>query len=257
MANLRDAFFSKDAPLTEEFRRMLKAGGGPYRTLSVMLFLMAGGSVTPAEIAREAGISRPLCGRNLRILESRGFVRRLDPVLGQRRSPGYVICDPLLAFGYAVVSRYSPMVWLNSPTDVCREARSDVRTYMGHAFESVVADYIRRSYYTTAVGKWEGRCDGEEMDIDVVAVTKHEKGFEVTILCECKFRNDKADLPEIKGLRRRAEAAGCRGSTRFMIASVSGFTDRLAEYAEDHHVMLVGPGKILGREAPDPLWYSQ
>lgn len=251
---LEECFFSQDAPLLQEYRMIVDYELSPAEVYSEILYAISDGYATQKEICQKLGISQSLFSRYADVLERLGLISSPVPMLSSRRRVSYRISDPVLAFGYGIAERHSAGVGITEPAVICRNAKPDVQTYMGRAFEAVVAEYVLRSYGARRIGRWEGRCGGETADIDVVATARTEDGLDVTILCECKFRKGPMDLQALNDLRLRAEAAGCIGNRRLMLASAGGFTSRLAEYAEDSGAMLVGLDKLLGRVPPDPLW---
>ncbi|MDO5861765.1 MAG: ATP-binding protein [Thermoplasmata archaeon] len=251
-ASVKKAFLVEQAPLTSEFEAAIEFELSPKHVYSRMLQAMSKGASTQSEVARDANISPSLCSRYMENLEKIGFISKGTPVLNMKESRFYRISDPLLLFGYQVVRRVN----LSGYEDVDRLYRRcapRISTYMGKAFEDVVTEYIGMTYHPSRIGKWIGRVDGTMTDIDVVAEIDTGEGYDLTLLCECKFRTSEADMRDMEDLEHRADEAGCRLNRRFAIASVGGFTRELEEYAEDNGVMLIGLDEIMGRKEPAPL----
>ncbi len=251
--NVVDCFFSRWPVLTGELSRMVESELSPVRTYSGILNSIAKGINTQSMIASENEISQSLCNRYLGTLERIGFIERRTPMLKMTGKGSYHIVDPLLAFGFKIVNKNNGIV-LAGDQKLYRHIMLDISTYMGRAFENVVATYIRDAYNPIRIGKWEGTSDGERTDIDVVADAYNDDGLEITILCECKFKKELASFTELNRLQRRADDARCGPNRRYMIASVSGFTDSLMEYAKENDIMLVDMDKLMGRAEPDPIW---
>ena len=66
------------------------------------------------------------------------------------------------------------------------------------------------------------------------------------MFCECKWRNEKLDLPVLKSLMYKADVfRKNRGRTWFVLFSKSGFTDAvIEEAAKNNDVLLADLGKI-------------
>ena len=67
------------------------------------------------------------------------------------------------------------------------------------------------------------------------------------LFCECKWRNEKLDLPVLHNLKAKADVfCNKRNHTYFVLFSKSGFTDALIEEAkEDSGIMLVDLKHIM------------
>ena len=79
------------------------------------------------------------------------------------------------------------------------------------------------------------------LEIDILAPDTKKKSF---IFGECKFRNEAFDMQQFKSLQDKMFV---NGAVWFYLFSLSGFTEAVYAYAENHgHVVLVTAKDITG-----------
>ncbi len=229
----------------------------PVPDYSAVVACIGNGVTKQSKIASKLQLDGGALSRRLKKLEEIGIVARHRPMLNAPKKPVYRIFDGIVAFRYEVMERFdaSGMIgWTDSEKYGIMEQSID--TFLGHRFEDVCADFLRREYRTTDIGRWWGRAetdDGyEDEDIDIVARALDRSSHECWIAAECKFRRKGASRSDLDSLRRRWRSTGEKGTAEFIIFSAMGFDDRLAEEAEEGMATLLGIDDLMGQtELPD------
>lgn len=141
-----------------------------------------------------------------------------------------------------------------NPDLLVADAGEEISTQIGRRFQLLTRDYLAGSYPITGSGRWIGKVDGKETDMDAVAETLEEGRRTSNILCECRFTRQKTGFSAYDKLKADAAAARCEYNRRLAIASGPGFEDGLREWSDENgEPWLIGLEKIFGLEPPDPL----
>jgi len=107
----------------------------------------------------------------------------------------------------------------------------EISAYLGHRFEDVCTDYIKKRFLCKKIGKWWGWTGEETSDINIVAEVVDSKE-KYAILAECKFRNRKTGISALKELEERSRYVKGYNNVKFKLFSGSGFTEELIEIAD-------------------------
>ena len=87
----------------------------------------------------------------------------------------------------------------------------------------------------------DGKKQSVNLEIDILAPDTKKKSF---IFGECKFRNEAFDMQQFRNLQGKVFVDG---AIWFYLFSLSGFTEAVSAYAENHdHVILVTAKDITG-----------
>ena len=87
----------------------------------------------------------------------------------------------------------------------------------------------------------DGKKQSVNLEIDILAPDTKKKSF---IFGECKFRNEAFDMQQFRNLQGKVFV---NGAVWFYLFSLSGFTEAVYAYAENHdHVVLVTAKDITG-----------
>ena len=209
---------------------------------------IAGGSVSQKEIAEKLGLDSSYCKKILDRLEDTDIIGRVNPMFGAPKRPRYYIRDNVVAFHFCVVNRIVPMISSGALRDYT-PMKHIIDTYLGQRFELLCRDFIIGQYVVKEIGRWWGRLDSEETDIDVVAKIIDGDGMTRNVFCECKHTGRKVGFGTLNTLRRRVE--GLKADDPVLVLfSASGFDDDLSEYAEEGGVILIGLEHMLGKKEP-------
>lgn len=247
-------FLRLGSELCEESETVISCELSPVGKHVAIVDALAEGRRDLKRISEWTGYPKSTCSRMLDDLETIGVVDRIRPMAMGKRDRPYDIADSLVAFSYAVIRRH-PDLGMHSDTLGAYDAiRGEVSSFLGHRFERFCADYIRENYITLDIGKWWGRIDGEDTDVDVVAkVTEDDIRYD--LYCECKFRGRPATFAAYEELRGKVSFINRdRGppNCRYVIFSASGFSESLLEAGDtDPELILVDLETVTGgRPAP-------
>ena len=252
---IKKCYLEQTASLIDEAHAIISVELSPFGTYSGIVACIADGAVKQSEIAQKMGIDRSVSKKSLDKMEYLGLMGRSHPMLGAPKRPIYSISDNLISFHYEVIRHHETV--LNSPNmDPDKKyalIANDISTFMGHRFEELCGQYIDTEYSVKERGRWWGRAGTEDADIDIVAFVYDDAMKVNTMLAECKFRRQKTGFSTLNSLMARASQIGGILNEHYVIFSASGFEEKLEEYAEDHEIMLVDIGKLLGKSPPDRL----
>ncbi len=251
---VKNLFFGQHPLLDDESSAILEREVSPLQKYNAVMDAIGGGAVTTTDIANKTGLGITLCQKYLKKLKAIGIVEAVHPMLDAPKGPTYEIADSLIAFEYEVLKRYGASIPLADPDMLFDELEGIIRTFLGKRFERMCADYVRSHYVCKEIGRWWGKGGiGVGTDIDVVAVVR-SKNRTITLLGECKFRNDESGFDAYNALKAKADFLSRSRDVRLIMFSASGFKDNLRSFAEENGTLLVDLDTLLGRRpAPDPF----
>ncbi len=200
----------------------------PSSSYSDILMKIAGGSVRPKEISEKTGISEPLCNRYLKNLEFLDLVEVVTPLGNAPKKPTYRIKDNLLMFHFNVIVPNMSLIQSADPEITYERLKQTIDTFYGFAFENVCSEYVKGKYECRKIGKWWGRVEDEDVDIDLVAIVTDGK-IDRTLFGECKFRNAPTTEKTLSTLKNRSEYVKGLTNPNFILFSKSDFSDELSD----------------------------
>ena len=149
----------------------------------------------------------------------------------------YRLMDNFFAFWYRhVFSNRSYYEYLGGEA-ASREIMDNINDYMGHIFEGICTEYVKRLAYDqklpftpAALGPWWGNNPAirEQDDVDIMAISKDGKQ---ALFCECKFTNKPMPMSEYDDLVTATQAFPFITDKHLMFISKSGFTRSVVERA--------------------------
>ena len=138
-----------------------------------LLSAMVGGATTPTEIGARIGKERSATAHALEVLEAAGYAQR-DQDLLKKRSPSYLVPDPMIRFNQAVTIPQTPLIDAGRYGRAWEQARPAFQSQvLGPHFEHLAREWTRRWAPDEVSGLdfgWVGRTEVP----DPAARTKHE-----------------------------------------------------------------------------------
>lgn len=197
---------------------------------------MAKGNMQISDISNDTGIDRTSVSHYLDNLILLKMVRKETP-FGTRNSKKtrYVVSDLLLRSHFKFI--YPRFVDISGKDlDTAYSYLEDhLSEYLGHVFEEICEQYLRRNGYWET-GKWWGKIKSIEEEIDIIAANDT-----AIVFVECKYRNELSDANVIDTLIDRSSAIKDEGrERRYAVFSKSGYTDVAKNKAKKNNVMLYG-----------------
>jgi len=214
--------------LFEEAQAIVHRELTPSKTYSDLLYYMAQGATRLKHIADKMNISSVACSRYLENLMFLDMVERVTPMANSPRHPIYRVKDSMLRFYYTVVQHNLGVFKSLDVKASYANVESEVNTFLGRSFEYVCEEYIRSHYVCKETGRWWGRVNGTDADIDLIA-TVLEDGHEVSLFCECKFSKNPVGMGVYNALKERSEHVKGLNNRKYMLFSTAGFDERLHE----------------------------
>ena len=252
--NIRRAYLKVTSYLYEEALLLLRQEVQEPGVYSAIIEAIASGYTKANEISTKIGEESAKCLKYIHTLCELGILHKETP-FGEKESSRktiYGIFDFMFRFWYRYVFANRTLIETGAQEVVWKKRiEPDYNSYMGLVFEKVCADYMtwknakgELPILFTSIGRWWGTnpvTHGQE-EIDIVA--RDGKDY---LFCECKWRNEKLDLPVFFDLKKKAEVVcNKRNHTYYVLFSKSGFTDAMMEEArKDNSIMLVGLKQIM------------
>lgn len=256
-------FLEDGADLSGESENTVSAELAPRGRYLAIVNAISGGKTSLKTIAESTSMDNATCKRHLEALIGIGVVGTVHPMMGSPKRPVYTIDDDIVAFCQDIV-RKSESLSMRDPGEVYDLLEQDIRSFLGHRFERFCADYVRRHWSCIEIGRWWGPDgDGEIREVDIVA-TVIEGSTAASLFGECKFTSRPVSMRVLEDLRSAANLTRDGRTRRYVLFSVSGFTEDLEELAEHGGVTLVGPGELFagpghrtGRPAGTWIWFMR
>ena len=213
--NIKDRYLNPTSVIAGEPELMFLTEFRKPATYYSVIHAISKGRMTPSEIAQMVGIKIDMVSHILTKLDLLGFVRKDEPFGGRSRDVHYVVDDRLLASYFRFVyPSYKDMTSTNIDT-AYRHIDTNLNQYLGHVFEDVCAEYVRKHGYGN-VGRW---WKGPE-EIDIVATSE-----DTMLFAECKYRNELTDADLIDDLIEKSRLVRTHDMTvRYALFSRSGYT---------------------------------
>jgi AAA+ ATPase superfamily predicted ATPase len=221
-----------------------------------VLQAVADGNHSPASIGTAVGRDYNTLKHPLGVLETTGFLNRVDDVLTRRR-PLYYLADPVVRFAQVVVDPHRTML---EERDTHGAWRAATNAYSSQVLGPHL-EHLARVWTARFSGDRWGAPLGQvgpavvndararrQHEIDVVALERGRRPYDVkarvVVLGEAKSTNRRrtaADLRRLEHLRDALDASG-RDSVgaHFALFSRSGFDDKLVDEAsrrDDVHLV--------------------
>ena len=233
-----NSFLETYAPLSDEASGIVERELSPSGTYKTIISTIAEGSSRLKEIAEKSSVSEAICSRYLNNMEFLDLVERINPMGNAPKKPLFRIKDNLLRFYYSVINGNASLLHNDNKDAIYDRIKHQIDTYLGHAFEDACSEYVQANYICKDIGKWWGRAEDEDVDIDIVAIITNGHD-DYTLFAECKYRTKPIGFESLNTLENRSTYVKGLMNVKLFIFSKSGFTDDLKEYAEKNDVTLI------------------
>ena len=254
--NIKDSFLRSTAYLYEEPQLLLRQEVQEPGVYNAIIEAIACGASKANEIATKTGEPSAKCLKYINTLCELGILFKETP-FGEKESSRktiYRIADFMFRFWYRYVFGNRILIETGARDIVwTRKIEKTYSDYMGTAFEQICREYLlwKNSHgelpiLFTEIGRWWGTnpMERRQEEMDIVARDGNDYLF-----CECKWQQEKADLPILKDLQRKADMFfPQKGNAWYMLFSKSGFTEAVLEEAKkNNHVILVDLHELVGQ----------
>ena len=205
-----------------------------------ILHAIGSGSIQVNEISDKTGFGSEKVVQALHRLEAVRIVKRYVPILNEKNKKlsQYVLRYGMFRFWFRFVPRGINAIERGFGRQYFENAvRPFLHEYMGPVFETICQDYTalrgmtgRYGFLVTRIGKWRGSdpVKKEPTDIDVVGISDIDKK---AVIGECKFKNEIVGRQEYQTLVDRARLVDPYHVEKYLLFSLSGFSDWLTTHA--------------------------
>lgn len=203
--NIERALLTEFAPLFREPDFLLRTELRELDNYYAVLFALAAGTATLAELSKETGVARGSISYYVQALEELGYVARRYPLVDLDERPAarhvrYGIEDPLLRFWFRFVfPNQSSIVRLGAKAAYDVHVKPALAGYYGGCFERLCRERVAAIYEAEGVGVRfsVGEFWSKDAQIDVVGV--RDDGW--TDLGECTWGKVRLvkDLTDLRG----------------------------------------------------------
>jgi AAA+ ATPase superfamily predicted ATPase len=172
--NVDRTFFNKDHLLFDDAERLLKDElREPYVYLSI-LEQISEGATTLSEISSKSRVDVTNLPKYLRVLAQMGLIKKIYPVIGERKRGIYRITDPYFLFYLKFVHRYKEEIELGIMEFAAIE--KDFNRYVGLVFEDLAREFIIKKVFDIPfpffrIGTWWQK----DNEIDLIALNEQTK----------------------------------------------------------------------------------
>jgi len=250
--NIKSHFLEPNAYLFEEPGNLIKQECRDPAQYNSIIRAIATGSSKMSEICSKTGIDSALANSYLTKLIALGIVKKETPFgTNQTRKTIYLLTDSMFRFWYRFVPDNMAAIQRGLTDSVYQRIEPQLPAFMGGVFEDICKQYLweqnRRGDPDAAfidLGRWWGTDKNakREVEIDILGSVDAETAF----FGECKWTNEKADLPVLNGLIQKS---GLFAYTRkrFFLFAKTGFSKGCEERAKEMgNVRLVGLEEMAG-----------
>lgn len=252
--NIKRAYLKVTSYLYEEALLLLRQEVQEPGVYSAIIEAIAGGYTKANEISTKIGEDCAKCLKYIKTLCELGILYKEIP-FGEKetsRKTIYGISDFMFRFWYRYVFANRTLIETGAQQAVwLKRIEPDYKSYMGLVFEKVCMDYLivknaegELPILFTRIGRWWGTNPATHGQEEIDLVANDGKDY---IFGECKWRNEKLDLPVLRELKAKADLfSRSRNNTYYVLFSKSGFTEAVINEAESgSSILLVDLNKIM------------
>ena len=244
--NIIDLFLTTNGHFFEEPSNLIKQELREPATYNVIIEAIASGASRLSEIAAKSGLESNKCGKYLGALITLGLVSKEYPFdeKSVKRSI-YKLEDFMFRFWYRFVFPNMSSIVAGAGMNVYdNEIEKQLNAYMGLIFEEICKEYLWKKLIEgnavmdfTNLGRWWGNDPRtkSQVEIDIMGTDRKDSA----LFAECKWMNEKTDLPVLETLINRSELFNYKNK-HFYLFSKTGFTKGcVARAAELGNVTLI------------------
>jgi len=242
-----------EGPLFEEPEFLLRREVEEIGSYFSIIKSIAAGSRKPWKISTDIGIKQTSLPKYLKTLIDLDILEREVPVTESNPEKSkmslYQIKDNFIRFWFRFVYPERGRIELGQSDYVLERVKANfIDGHVAHIYETVCRSELWRLVMTdelqfNKLGRWWNSRE----EIDIVALDS--TGDSITF-AECKYRTQPTDIDVFYDLLRKKELVPWNKEKRqekFVLFSISGFTNRLTELAGERNDLLLvgGDGKLV------------
>lgn len=252
--NIKRAYLKITSYLYEEALLLLRQEVNEPGVYSAIIEAIANGYTKANEISTKIGEDCAKCIKYIKTLCELGILHKETP-FGEKetsRKTIYCISDFMFRFWYRYVFTNRTLIETGAQQAVwLKRIFPDYNNYMGLVFEKVCSDYLsfknakgELPILFTSIGRWWGTNPNTRSQIEIDLIANDGKDY---LFCECKWRNEKIDLPILNDLKIKADIfSQNKKNTYYILFSKSGFTEAVINEANcNNNIILVDINDLM------------
>lgn len=247
---LLDNLFETSSYLFEEPENLLKQELREPGVYNSIITAIAQGATKLNEISTRTGMDSGSCSKYIRVLIELGLLKKESPITEKAgKKTIYSIEDNFFKFWYRFIPQN--MAAISSGRirrNFDRVVKANLHDYMGLVFEKICREYLL--YYEenlpidlAEIGQWWGTdpVEKKQIQIDIVGAPVKEANAKISeyLIGSCKFKNERIGVDELRLLEHYAGVFGKGRKYYYVIFSLGGFTEELAQCAASGEVKLI------------------
>ncbi len=227
--NIKNTYLNPTSSLFEEPINLLKQEVREPAIYTAIITAIATGASRMSEISTKVGEDTNVCSIYLKNLVSLGIVQKEIPY-GEKVSKKsiYSIDDNMFRFWYRFVLENTSMIARGATDLVYKRIEPHLSDYMGKVFEEICKQYLWKLLLSgnspvefSSLGRWWGNDPIRKCQTEIDIMGEQDKS--AALFAECKWTNEKVDLPVLETLNERSELFPYPKKHLFLF-SKSGFT---------------------------------
>ena len=236
--NIKNTYLNPTSSLFEEPTNLLKQEVREPAIYMAIITAIATGASRMSEISTKVGEDTNVCSIYLKNLVSLGIVQKEIPY-GEKASKKsiYSIDDNMFHFWYRFVLENTSMIARGATDLVYKRIEPHLSDYMGKVFEEICKQYLWKLLLSgnspvefSSLGRWWGNDPIRKCQTEIDIMGEQDKN--TALFAECKWTNEKVDLPVLETLIERSELFPYPHKHLFLF-SKSGFTKGCTERAKE------------------------
>ncbi len=252
--NIASLFFRPDGYFYDETRNLLVQEFSDVTVVNNIVEQIASGKTTLNTIATTVREKEATVLYSLDKLISVGLVERKRCITEEKnkKKTQYVLKDSMFKFWYEFIPKAVSVIEMGQGELYYRNVvKPLLHSFMGTVFEDMCRYYTLKKgisgefgCFITKAGSWWGVENIKDQngirvqsaDIDVVGIDEKDRK---AVVGECKFKNEKIDKGVYETLIRRSRIISKEYKvTKYLLFSLSGYTDWFDEIEDDDVVLL-------------------
>lgn len=243
--NIAKNIFDNTCLLREEPLLLLKQEFREPTIYNSIIEAIATGASKFNEISQKINEETSKCASYMKNLQEVRIINKLTPYGENANSKKsvYLLYDFFFRFWYKYVFSNTSTLSVMGAEGYTDKIINDIPSVLGSAFEEVCTQYLtllarknKLPFIPNGFGKWWGNnpVKKSQDDVDILGINDN-KG----IFCECKFRNEKFDLPEFNDLICASNIFTNITEKYYYIFVKNGYTQAVVDESKKYNVKLL------------------
>ena len=243
--NIKDNILSPQKFLFDEPLNLLRAELREPAIYNSILTAIANGATKLSEISSKTNEETAKCSKYISVLKEIRLVNKNIPY-GEKfdsKKGIYTLSDNFYKFWFKYIFNKQSQIELIGIDNFANQIEMDLSNFIGPVFENICTQYLVNQakkntlpFIPNSISKWWGNnpITKSQDDIDIMGTSENNG-----IFCECKFRNELFDLPELNDLITSSKVFTNIENKYYYIFVKSGYTKAVLDASKDLNIKLL------------------